>query len=78
MKNKIIKILMISLMLLAAFASFSYAVRIKDIASIKGIRTNQLIGYGLIVGLDGTGDKAGAAFTMQSLANMIERMSTLR
>jgi len=50
------------------------AVRIKDIAAIKGVRTNQLVGYGLVVGLNGTGDKSGTAFTMQSLGNMIERM----
>lgn len=48
--------------------------RIKDIAAIKGIRSNQLTGYGLIVGLDGTGDKSGADFTTQALANMMERM----
>lgn len=48
--------------------------RIKDIAAIKGIRINQLMGYGLIVGLNGTGDKAGSGFTTQALANMMERM----
>ncbi len=51
-----------------------YAVRLKDLAAIKGIRTNQLIGYGLVVGLNGTGDKSGSEFTMQSLANMMENM----
>jgi flagellar P-ring protein precursor FlgI len=50
------------------------AARIKDLASIKGIRTNQLTGYGLVVGLDGTGDKSGTDFTIQSLVNMLERM----
>ncbi len=50
------------------------AARIKDLASIKGVRTNQLIGYGLVVGLNGTGDKSGTEFTIQSLANMLERM----
>lgn len=48
--------------------------RIKDIAAIKGIRSNQLTGYGLIVGLNGTGDKSGSGFTTQALANMMERM----
>lgn len=62
---------MMCLMILAPQAS---AVRVKDIASFKGIRTNQLVGYGLVVGLNGTGDKSGTAFTMQSLGNMIERM----
>ena len=50
------------------------AARIKDLTSIKGIRTNQLTGYGLVVGLDGTGDKSGTEFTIQSLVNMLERM----
>lgn len=52
----------------------AHAARIKDIASIQGIRSNELVGYGLIIGLDGTGDKAGTGFTIQSLANMIERL----
>ncbi len=55
-------------------ANIVYAARIKDIASIEGIRTNQLTGYGLVVGLDGTGDKSGTEFTTQALANMMERM----
>ena len=48
--------------------------RIKDIASIKGIRPNQLFGYGLIIGLNGSGDKSGTGFTIQGLVNMLERM----
>ena len=49
-------------------------VRIKDIARVEQVRNNQLIGYGLVVGLDGTGDKARTEFTTQSLANMIEKI----
>lgn len=49
------------------------AVRIKDIASVQGMRGNQLIGYGLVIGLEGTGDSKGALFTAQSIANMLER-----
>ncbi|MCD8522542.1 MAG: flagellar basal body P-ring protein FlgI [Saccharospirillaceae bacterium] len=45
------------------------AERIKDITSISGVRTNQLVGYGLVVGLDGTGDKA--PFTTQTFRNMM-------
>ena len=56
------------------FFAEASAVRIKDLASIKGIRHNQLIGYGLVVGLNGTGDRSGTVFTVQSLVNMIERM----
>ncbi len=48
------------------------AERIKDITSFEGVRENQLIGYGLVVGLDGTGDKGRAA--TQSIVNMLERM----
>jgi flagellar P-ring protein FlgI len=55
-------------------ASAVMAARIKDMAAIKGIRTNQLVGYGLVVGLDGTGDKAGTEFTIRSLVNMMEQM----
>ncbi|MBT5228713.1 MAG: flagellar basal body P-ring protein FlgI [Methylococcales bacterium] len=48
-----------------------YAERIKDLTSIQGIRKNQLVGYGLVVGLNGTGD--GTAFTTQSLKSMIKK-----
>ena len=50
------------------------AVRIKDIADIKGVRGNQLVGYGLVVGLDGTGDSDDSLFTIQSLASLLEKM----
>lgn len=50
------------------------AVRIKDIAEIKGVRSNQLVGYGLVVGLDGTGDSDNSKFTLQSMASMLEKM----
>ena len=50
------------------------AVRLKDLASIEGVRNNQLIGYGLVVGLNGTGDGNKAAFTTQALVNMLKSM----
>jgi flagellar P-ring protein precursor FlgI len=50
------------------------AVRIKDIADIKGVRQNQLVGYGLVVGLEGTGDSDDSMFTIQSLASLLEKM----
>ena len=50
------------------------AVRIKDIATFSGVRENQLIGYGLVVGLSGTGDKKDSTFTMRSMVNMLENM----
>lgn len=50
------------------------AVRIKDLTEIEGVRSNQLVGYGLVVGLNGTGDSKSTGFTTQSLINMMERM----
>ncbi|ONG45993.1 flagellar biosynthesis protein FlgA [Pseudoroseomonas deserti] len=51
------------------------SVRIKDIADIEGVRDNQLVGYGLVVGLNGTGDRLrSAAFTRQSLIGVLERL----
>jgi flagellar P-ring protein FlgI len=52
----------------------AHGVRIKDIADIKGVRSNQLVGYGLVVGLNGTGDSDNAIFTLQSMASMLEKM----
>ncbi|WP_418904557.1 flagellar basal body P-ring protein FlgI [Helicobacter cetorum] len=51
------------------------AEKIGDIASIVGVRDNQLIGYGLVIGLNGTGDKSGSKFTMQSISNMLESVN---
>src|SRR2546423_15445130 len=48
--------------------------RIKELATVEGVRENQLIGYGLVVGLAGTGDRRQAVFSAQSLTNMLERM----
>ena len=50
------------------------ASRLKDLASIQGVRANQIIGYGLVVGLNGTGDGNNAAFTTQTLANLMSNM----
>lgn len=59
--------------LILSFATTSHAERIKDIASWSGIRENQLVGYGLVVGLNGTGDKDGT-YLYQPIANMLSRM----
>jgi flagellar P-ring protein precursor FlgI len=59
---------------LAGHAAPARAERIKDIATVNGVRTNQLVGYGLVVGLDGTGDQTSQApFTIQSIANMLAK-----
>lgn len=50
------------------------AVRVKDVASVEGVRENQLVGYGVVVGLNGTGDKRQTYFSAQTLANVLDRM----
>lgn len=56
-------------------SSVVYAERIKDISSVQGMRENQLIGYGLVVGLDGSGDSVGqVAYTAQSLKSMLAQL----
>src|SRR6059058_1891103 len=65
------------LTLLLAFASRPAAAagtRLKDLVAIEGVRENQLIGYGLVVGLAGTGDRRQTMFSAQSLTNLLERM----
>ena len=60
--------------LLLAVSTAARAERVKDLASVQGVRNNQLIGYGLVVGLDGTGDQTSQApFTIQSIKNMLVR-----
>jgi len=59
---------------LSLFPSFAQAARIKDIAALDGVRENQLIGYGLVAGLNGSGDSTQTKFPVQSLVNALERM----
>jgi len=67
--------LLVGTMLLLAGGSAGAQVRIKDIADVEGVRENQLVGYGLVVGLNGTGDKLDSAvFTRESLVGMLERL----
>jgi flagellar P-ring protein precursor FlgI len=63
----------IAMMLVLALAVRG-AVRLKELVAFEGARDNQLIGYGLVVGLNGTGDKRQSVFSAQSLANLLERM----
>ncbi len=72
-KKRLIFTITMALVWVVVFGEIGYAERIKDIVSVKGVRENQLVGYGLVVGLDGTGDKKGA--TIQSLVNMLQRMN---
>lgn len=71
MKN--VAIILIAVLLFCA-TSTAHAIRIKDLASFEGVRDNQLIGYGLVVGLNGSGDSDQAAVQTQSVVNMLERM----
>ena len=62
----------IVVLILLTFQSVSWAERIKDITTIQGVRSNQLVGYGLVVGLDGSGDQTSQTpFTVQSLKSML-------
>lgn len=62
------------LLILLIMTAPAHAERLKDLASIAGVRSNQLIGYGLVVGLDGTGDQTSQApFTIQSLKSMLQK-----
>lgn len=70
-----IVVLTVLLLWVMVLSPSTYAARIKDLAAIKGIRSNQLAGYGLVVGLNGTGDKDSVKFTKQALANMMEKMN---
>ena len=74
-KNRSIRIqVVLSLVFLLGLAASADAVRIKDITQIQGVRQNQLVGYGLVVGLNGTGDGDKSRFTIQSLVSMLEKM----
>ncbi len=71
MDKVMIKVLLLICLLLANMSA-SYAERVKDLADIKGVRSNQLVGYGLVVGLNKSGDKT--KFTGQSLRAMLARL----
>jgi flagellar P-ring protein precursor FlgI len=67
--------LLTSLLAALGLPGIVHADRIKDLASFQGVRTNQLVGYGLVVGLDGTGDQTTQTpFTTQSIFNMLTQM----
>ncbi|GFM32355.1 flagellar basal body P-ring protein FlgI [Desulfovibrio subterraneus] len=66
--------LTVALVLTFVFPPAANAVRIKDIATFGGVRDNQLVGYGLVVGLSGTGDGKSSTFTINSMANMLDKL----
>ncbi len=67
------KTILILLLVLSFSLSAAVNTKIKDISNIKGIRENQLQGFGLIVGLEGTGDSKKAVFTIRAYANMLKK-----
>lgn len=78
-KNKNIKkvfhVTYLILFISALFITPAHAERLKDLATIQGVRNNQLLGYGLVVGLDGTGDQTTQTpFTVQSIISMMQQM----
>ena len=77
--EKFIRKLIVATALLASAAlwwpSPAHAMRLKEVASVQGVRTNQLVGYGLVVGLDGTGDQTTSTpFTTQSINALLQQM----
>ena len=74
-----LRVLIVAALLLASAALWwpapAQAARIKEVASVQGVRSNQLVGYGLVVGLDGTGDQSTSApFTTQSINALLQQM----
>jgi flagellar P-ring protein precursor FlgI len=68
---------LILVLILALMSASAWAERIKDLASVQGVRNNQLVGYGLVFGLDGTGDQTTQTpFTQQSIINMLAQLGT--
>jgi len=75
LRHIVTAILVAGTLLMPATPAQAATARIKDIVNIEGVRDNQLVGYGLVVGLNGTGDSlANAPFTKQSLQAMLERL----
>jgi flagellar P-ring protein precursor FlgI len=73
--KRLVWLCLLVLTLAALFSPSAHATRIKEVAAIQGVRTNALTGYGLVVGLDGTGDQTTQTpFTTQSLQAMLQQM----
>lgn len=72
--NKLKSIAFWAMLFIGFVSGAAHADRLKDLADIQGVRSNQLIGYGLVVGLNGTGDKTSQTpFTVQTFKNMMEQ-----
>ena len=74
-RSKVQAILMITMFLLVLMAETAQAARVKDLVNIRGVRNNQLLGFGLVIGLNGTGDSAtNVFFSIQTVVNMLKAM----
>ncbi|MCD6460881.1 flagellar basal body P-ring protein FlgI [bacterium] len=71
---KVLSFIIYLMFFICDFAVSAPKIRIKDIARIQGVRVNHLFGYGLVIGLDGTGDSSSTEFTVQSVAAMLEKL----
>ncbi|MGC8777794.1 MAG: flagellar basal body P-ring protein FlgI, partial [Candidatus Caldatribacteriaceae bacterium] len=74
MKKVVVILLLVILELGVPLRVFGETVRIKDITELEGVRGNQLVGYGLVVGLSGSGDSQNSLFTNQALGNVLEKL----
>ncbi len=73
--NRILLKLISTLLIVALLASSAYAVRVKELVNISGVRNNQLIGFGLVIGLANTGDRAtNVFFSIQTIVNMLQKL----
>src|ERR1700729_1565127 len=72
--TRLLPIMIAAALLQHAAAADARTTRLKELVSLEGVRENQLIGYGIVVGLKGTGDRQQTLFTAQSLANMLQQM----
>jgi flagellar P-ring protein precursor FlgI len=74
-RGRCLKPLLVGLLLVSlVMTSSAFGARLKDIADIEGVRGNQLFGYGVVVGLNGTGDGNSVQFTTKGISNMLEKM----
>lgn len=74
MKKVMVLLLFFMLEFCVPFRVFGETVRVKDITEVEGVRGNQLVGYGLVVGLSGSGDSQNSLFTNQALGNVLEKL----
>src|SRR5512142_2567182 len=74
LRRFVIPVMLVLVQLMCGQQATSRKVRIRDIATVEGVRENPLIGYGLVVGLNGTGDRRQTLFTTQLLANVMQKM----